>query len=473
MRSGALANQNAGLVLLRFASGACLLFSIVGVVFSLRGGYERLGVILTLALSAALVVLTRRNSLLFVLGFFMAYANYSALAANYFAPYNDWYMYYTGTSVAATGTFVLLIFMSVLILLFPKNVSAFGGVEFFSRCARSQYATLLAVAIAALLVVICLTQSTGFTETGGRGRANQLYEYSYIFFIVGYFYSGQSKFCRRLLDCVAVLFIVQTIFAGNRASMLAILILLYLLHIASDWPMRRQIPLLLVGFLFLQVLGFIRQDISSASFSDLASAAMSVFSRGLIWDTAAAAYHQGLVYINWLGVMGIDDRFYYASQWFISIFLGGTAVPDSQLAYVAQDLFGVLEQGGLGGGFLPFYMYFYFGLAGAVVSGVAIAAVYRAVGSLGAEMRTLPCMLAISLFITVPRWWLYSPSPLTRGLLLMFLIGGVACFFSGRQVRRRPVNVFAGPRFSLRSRVTTLTGSFGELRSGQSAGQLE
>lgn len=425
-------NMSVSRLLIKLFAVDCLLFGITGIVFSFKGELEYIAVYTVLFLSFLTVLLARKNSLVFIMAVFMAYANYSALASNYFADYYEFYIYYAGTEIAALGTFILLIFMSVLVFFFPQKIKPFKGFNFFLRCTQSNYSTPVSLFIAVVLVVISFTQSSGFSDTGGRGEANALYEYSYVFFIIGYFYAGKNKACRRALDCVALLYFLQAILGGNRASVLAIVLLLYILYIAPRFSTTQQTPFIVIGFLLFQVVGYVREDIDLITVEELNRILSDILSRGLIWDTAGAAYHQSLAFLYFLQTISPNEVLYYIEQWFIGIFLGTSAVPDASLPHVVQNALGQFERGGFGGGFFPLYCFFYFGLIGVAVGGYCISLAYRAVATLSIDSNNLICILTVAVFITIPRWWLYYPTPLTRGLLLMLLIGGAVCLLNGR-----------------------------------------
>lgn len=437
MNSAALSEVKATTFFLRVFSAASLLYGIAGLLLVFRGAPEIVEVILVLAISVALPVIVRSNVILFVLGFIIAYANYSAIAANYFAIYSDWYMAFAGTEIAAKGTAVLLIFTSTLLLFLPAKIERLSAVGFFDRFEVTKYSPVFVVIIATLLVVISFTQSSGFSDTGGRASSNQLYEYSYILFIVGFYLCGKSFFCRRLLICVALLFIAQALLGGNRASVLAIVLLIYFLFFAERWPVRRLLPVLIAGFILFQVVGIFRQDIDTASIGEIANGINKLFINGLIWDTAAAAYHQGLVFISYLDIAPKDTITYLTGQWLLGNLLGGSLVADSNLALLVQHHFGTVQAGGLGGGFLPFFGFFYFGVIGILVCGVGVAFVFRLMNSF-CGVNDMDAMVRLGLFATVCRWYLYSPSPLIRGVLLLGLVAGVVLLVT-RRVSRRPI----------------------------------
>lgn len=435
--------------LVKLFAGFTFFFGLAGLLIGFRGILEYLGVFFVLALSVCLVCLAYKNILLFVMAIFMSYANYSALAANYFNIYQDFYTYYAGSDVAAIGTFAMLMFVAVLVFCFPRNVTSFGGINFFGRCRQLDYAAPLAFFIAVFLVFISFTQSSGFNNGGERGTNSAIYEYSYILFIIGYFYSGQNKLCRRLLDCVALLFMLQAVLGGNRASVLATVLLLYTLYIANRFSTSKQVLLIILGFLLFQVSGYLREDIAFASTEELVSIFTTMVNHAFIWDTAAAAYHQSLAFMYLLQYLSFDETLYYFQQWFLGMLVGGAQLADWTLPHIAQETFGLYERGGLGGGFLPLYFYFYFGIPGVLVVGIIAAYINRALNRLSNTTSDLGCMLLIAVFITMPRWWLYYPTPLIRGLLLMLIVGGVVCFLNGNDVhfRKRRKDIRNRPKY--------------------------
>lgn len=172
------------------------------------------------------------------------------------------------------------------------------------------------------------------------------------------------------------------------------------------------------------IVGAFRQDISS-SLGSIPNVLAGFFNNYLIWDTASYAYHQSQAFVRLSAVIGGQERLYLVQQWFLGIFGGGSLFPDSALTAYAQKFFP-----GMGGGFFPFYFWFYFGIPGLVFSGIAVAAIFRFVGDLDASNGDVAFMLGLACFSTVGRWYIYSPTPLTRGLLLMALVGECACLIS-------------------------------------------
>lgn len=407
-----------------------MLFGTAAFLLSFYEQMQLLEVVLVVFLSIMLPIRTRKNTLLFLLSIIISYSCYSAVAANYFPLYYDWYMAYAGTDISAQGTTILLIYLSVLHLFLPRSIREVQGFRFWDRFSRPKYSLTLTLLVASLLVVIAFTQSSGFSDTGGRAESNQLYEYSYLFFVFGFYFAKENRACRGIMLAVSALYFAQAILGGNRASILAIIMLVYALFFSTKWSVKQIAPFVLLGFLAFQLVGLFREDIGGADLSDLLSGVTELLQKGLVWDTAAAAYHQGLAYIKYLNEIDQIQRLYYLGQWLLGIILGGSAVPDSMLSAVVQDHYmHQVTVGGLGGGFLPEYAYFYFGILGVIVSGAITAWVFSRINCLNHETSTLGSFITLSLFATSCRWFLYSTAPLTRGLLFMVILGGLCLLF--------------------------------------------
>lgn len=418
-----LSGQGAATFFTRLVAGAFILLAITYGLTGFRSPLEEFCVSAIILLSVILCVRTRKNTLAFLVSFSIAYSNYSAMTANYsngYALESTYDSMYAGTWVAAEGTFVLLLFMATVVLFLPSVIGRTDFGDFFARY-DGRYSIPVVLAILCLLAVIWVTCSSGFGGSG-RGDSNQLFEYSYIIFILGFYFSGKRKSLQISMLSMAALFILQNVLTGNRAGVLGIILIIYALYFSQRWGVGKALPVILVGFFAFQTIGIFREEIAS-SLGEIPQAIAQTVERRFVWDTASYAYHQSLAFVRLAHDAGLNELSYLAQRWFLSIFLGGSAVPDSLLATYVQQLYP-----GMGGGFLPLYGYCYFGILGVLLTGIGVSLVLRAISGASPMNRDIGLMLRLCLFATVFRWYLYSPSPLTRGVLLMLVIGAVALF---------------------------------------------
>ena len=147
----------------------------------------------------------------------------------------------------------------------------------------------------------------------------------------------------------------------------------------------------------------------------------SLLRGGLANDTSYAAYQTSMNILRFADITSLWNRLLYFLKYLLYI-VAGSAVPDVNLSILA------LEVGGHGGGgWLPTYAYFWLGYIGVIAAGVGLAWLVNTTTNLQ-KRRSYLNYLALYIVATSPRWYLYSPSPLTRGLLMftLFFVAAVA-----------------------------------------------
>ena len=380
-----------------------------------------------LALSFYFVFLVRRNRMLLYVFMIIAYANYSICYSNYLNPLSGtMFTGYAGTTLFWSGINALLLFMSVLLLFFPHEIRCFGlGDRYFrQRPCNSP----LVVALSILLVVI-LVYGFGRPDSigGDRGSPSALYEYSTIFFIVGFWFAGEKRWSNNVLTIILLCYAAQNLVYGGRVSALQLLTILFFIRGSHLVGWKVIAPCAICGLILMTLIGNLRTTIWDSSMQDVVESVMYNIGRGFAWDTAYSSWHTSMTFLDFDQVVGEQGRQYYLQQWLLSIVLGGSSVADSQLAFVTRQFYPHWF-----GGVYPIFFQFYLGVIGTILSAAWIAVLMRLVnksassagveGTLTQDLRAL-CMLYV--VISVPRWYLYTPSQVTRGLLLCFVVSMV------------------------------------------------
>ncbi len=385
--------------------------------------YEEWGSVaffITVSSSALLVVLLRNNALLFIISFVIALTNWSAASANYLHEQGRFDTMYAHSSYGMQGLLILAAFTSLLVLLLPSKVFPYSVNRFRKGAKNKRYQSIFCTVIGIFLIIIFLTCSSGFARDG-RGLNNSGFEYSYILFVAGLFIAGDNKFCRNLLIAIAFLFIIQAVFfAGNRAAILGIVLLLVFLVYGKNLTWTRLIVPVFIFMFLLMAMGYYRNtdEFFLFKFFD----AVEVTIRDLfVWDTASFSFIQSIAFIRLEQILPSEEHLYYLQQFFLSFILGGSKVPDSAISIVAQSWFP-----GMGGGILPFYGFFYFGWPGCALCSVIVAFWIRMINSISESISSFKMLVTYSVAFAVFRWYIYSPSPFTSGLL----IATVVCFLT-------------------------------------------
>lgn len=235
-----------------------------------------------LALSFYFVFLVRRNRMLLYVFMIIAYANYSICYANYLNPLSGtMFTGYAGTTLFWSGINALLLFMSVLLLFFPHEIRCFGlGDRYFrQRPCNSP----LVVALSILLVVI-LVYGFGRPDSigGDRGSPSALYEYSTIFFIVGFWFAGEKRWSNNVLTIILLCYAAQNLVYGGRVSALQLLTILFFIRGSHLVGWKVIAPCAICGLILMTLIGNLRTTIWDSSMQDVVESVMYNIGRVLL-----------------------------------------------------------------------------------------------------------------------------------------------------------------------------------------------
>lgn len=392
-----------------------------------------------IVLSLIILFKSRKNRLLLFIGLMIAYAVYSIVCANYVFEIDSYFTIYANSLIALNALAGLLLFLSVIVLLYPAEIDRFSYRDKISE--RVEPNQLFVLMLCGVLLLICIFGFGRPDQLGeARGEPSALYEYSSILFIAAYYYSGQSKRLNGLVSLVIALFIFQNLMYGGRVIALQLFAVLFFFRLSHRMPDFLCLVLLLVGFVALVAIGSLRAEIVGSSLSDVFEAVLKVAENGFTWDTAYSSWHTTLTFYLFKDAYSPDTMF-LLSRWVLSMFIGGSAVTDSNLAEITHQHY-VHYYGGV----LPGFADFYLGIFGVLLIAVYVSFLVRRVSRVGkvdfSGSSGVSKLCTLYFVITVPRWLLYSPSPLIRGLLLALIVFKLLELFD-RNMRSDKSNKFS------------------------------
>ena len=368
------------------------------------------GSILLLVISIYSAFKVRKHLALFILFLFILYCNYSIVFFDYFNDNsNEFYGQYSHTSVAMIGLMCLLLFNIIICIFLPKNIKEISKQNKFIK-EENKNPLLVTITIIAMILILILGFD-GPSEVGGRGIISTYYEYSSILLIVGLYYVGKNKFLRIILLIIALHFCLFEIIHGGRIVGLQLLIIVLMVNF---YYTKRYI-IYLSGFIcvcLLLLVGLYRANLTITRFED---GLTEIVKNGFTMDTSYAAYHASLTFILTKNISTISKRFNLFTKFLLSMILGGSLITDSNLADYTYKYFSHS-----GGGILPIYMFFYLGLFGVVLISLLVALYIRKI-SINPSNGLKYCMF-IYFIATTPRWYLYSPSSLIRGIMILIVV---------------------------------------------------
>lgn len=371
--------------------------------------------IILLLVTLIMMIKNKNNKILFILFLQFFYFNYSIVIGRY--------IYKIGTTslnrirdVNTMGISIncLLLFISfvyILLAIFKKKES--GSKKKISMCYEGKANTMLigSFSIISLILIFFL----GFERvSNGRGASSTIYEYSIIIFILSFYYLKRNKCFNRIMIALLILFSLQGLAYGERDTALQLIIIFYFYFLADSFSLKRTLVFFLLGIFVLNYIGIVRG--STLSVDMLFSSISSTFSNLFVLDTATHSYFASLVFVKVKNFVSFDVQINLFINFLKSVFLGGSIVNNFNLSIFTQNF---ISHGG--GGWLPFYFYFWLGSIGIIVSSFIVGLHIKNVSNYtNKNKKDILKLLSIYFVSTTPRWYLYSPSALIRGVLIFF-----------------------------------------------------
>jgi hypothetical protein len=320
---------------------------------------------------------------------------------------------------AITAITILFIFNLLLSFTIPdkKNILNSSGNDFFLNNNPSN--NLL---VGVILIVLILIFFYGFTKPdtiGERGKPSTIYEYSIILFIVAFYYS-QARANRVFLVVLILSYIVQNMSYGGRATAIQLIICLFLIFFEKKISPIQAMPFLIAAIIIFTAVGNYRTSLTLNS-SLIKNIIKTLSNSGFINDTAYSSYFTSQTFILVSHKVTLTERFDLFLRFILSMFLGGTKVPNSNLSNYTHQYY-IHYYGGV----LPYFGFFYFGIIGVVLIVLLIRYYNQYIINQKYSENGLKKCLSVYIVSTVPRWYLYSPSPLLRGVLLTIIVYYIA-----------------------------------------------
>ena len=393
--------------------------------------YDIMTIIAVLGMNFYFVYKSKNNSLLFILFIFIAYCNFSIFAFYWFDLFgivitNSYVWFLRYPQIMKEGLFVLYLFTTFLVGFFPEiKVQKFES-PLFDNC-RKESKPFIAIALVIVLIAISAWKILLRVRTGVYSELT-LYEYSTIIYIVAFYHSGKN---RNINNILLILLILNSLFVfmnGDRGPALQFILIIYGVFFQQKLSKKTILILMFFSIVSLNAIGMWRAY-SSFKWSMLAQSYLSLIGRGMTLDTAYASEASGLAMIMLRYDYDLFERLILLLKYLASIFIGsGRMAIDVDLASLAKIAYPYHG----GGGTLPNYGYFYLGPMGVVILSALVSRYIKFISNATIETNGLRKCISLYLFATMTRWYLYSPAPLLRGVLLLIVVYSISDFFYTR-----------------------------------------
>lgn len=379
-----------------------------------NGDYNDIVALLLLFINLLSLIKARNNWYLFIVFSIITYSNYSICVSNYLAsPINTFFASYAYTIVGAKGVNILLGFSVLLLVCLPDTViSKQREIEIIKN---NRHNVIVVLGVSLVLVLIWIFGYKRPETVGDRGSPTALYEYSLIFLIISFYYSGRDKRLYGLTLLLAGMYAIQNFVFGGRITGVQIVVVIVLCLFGDKLSIKKVIPVSALFFVIMSGIGLYRASILQYGM-DIRVILQTIVSRHFALDTAYSSYYTSMTFLDVLARTSLKNRLYLFFQWVLSMLIGGS-VPDSNLAYYTRQFF--LHYNG---GVLPYFAWFYLGFIGVLLLSIYIRFLFGRISQVNVESSGLIRCIAIYVCASTFRWYLYSPAQLFRGILLLCFV---------------------------------------------------
>ena len=412
------------------------LFAAFLIMFNDNGNIDSLIGYCTIAVSILTMVKVRHNWYLLFIFFCIAYSNYSICVANYVSHINTFFAGYAGTEIGSHGINILLLFSAMLLIITPRTRSQNPPSKWSEQRSLIVNNNYNPIIVIGAIIILALIWVYGFTRPdaiGQRGSPSALYEYSIIFLIVAFYFSGKDKKLIVATVLVGLAYALQNFIFGGRITGIQILIMIVFAIYIDQLRVRSAIPVGVVFFVIMSAIGQLRGAIL-ASGLNVRNVIIHLANSKYALDTAYSSYYTSMTFLDELSNITFFGRIHLFERWVLSMFVGGS-VTDSNLAiYTRQTHMHYY------GGVLPFFAWFYLGFIGLILLVAYLRLHFYAILRVNSDSTGLARCIVLYVTCTCLRWYLYSPSQLFRGVLLLCLVY-CFCYGADRLMRRKRIYI--------------------------------
>lgn len=385
-------------------------------------------------INVIMVIKCRRNMLMFLILFIIAYSNYSIIYANFIGHINSIFTEKITDTVSCRSLNVLLLFNCLLHIFMIKNIPVTPDNRVFINRNNKDWPVIII-----LLVILLMVFFLGFEQPeieGGRGNPHPIYEYSIIFFILYFYYSGGNKWIVTLGLFFVLIYSAQNQIVGGRILALQFLLCAYIFIFMHKIQIKYMLILMIIAFFFLSVIGSARGAIMEGN-TDIKNVVLYTLEKGGALDTAYAAYFASETFVYLRSIFPDGEILRLSVAFIKSIFVG--ASEDMVLPNISSDYINHY-----GGGVYPLYMYFYMGRVGMILAVLLLRGYFLVITHLNCNSHGLSRCLSVFVVCHTFRWYLYTPLGLFRAVLFLVVV-----YVSLEMVHRAKLGLYRKHRIAI------------------------
>ena len=399
--------------------------------------YSNTIAIMVLIINAYILIKARKNVFIFFLFLAISYFDYSVIISKYLFHLSnfDWiFQYIKYEDTLFVGISIVYLFRAIFLLLvnndfFSEKRDIFEESSNEIKIEKKKMRLL----ILGLIIIIAFTifdylffHIIFSTET--------IYEYLLIPIVITTYYSRNNKLFKRIILILILISAAVNIYRGERIASLSPLISYFFINYNKKINSKKMTLITLAGIVIYTFFGMYgdllshSMDTSTLRLHDLKERLSSSM---FTLDTSYSSYWTGLTFIETRKIVGRTERVSNFIQYLTKYTLLGAKSKYVPLTTISRQFYPHWY-----GGYITCYFYYWLGLFGIILLTSYFTFLANKFAKLCVNSSDYLKMLFIYFISTVPRWYLYYPTSLIRGILLYSIVYFVFRIFAKKGMNR-------------------------------------
>lgn len=390
-----------------------LLYALICLIFNIQ--LNLLNAILTLLLIIYSLVKSRKNVFLFFAFLVIGYFILSVLLSRYFfigGPINGEFYQLKYDNTTSVGINCILLFYSIILFIIRKfkNIEIKDNILKYDNPNKKTFIVSIAIVCA---VTFALLNNIFFDLFS---NSEQIYEYCLILFIFGYYYTGNNKKIWIILSIILAIFSGYTLLQGGRVPILQMLIVFFLMNMIHKYDYKKISVFTIIGILLFTVFGIYGDHLDWGTEFSISYIFEQLIARRFALDTSVSAYFTGLTFIDYANSITFGERFLNFLDYIKYTFLGGMANYKELTSITINSYVHYY------GGYITSYFYYWLGPIGIILISSYIGKIFKMINNITLQSSHFIKLLTVYIISTIPRWFLYFPTPLFRGFIIFTIV---------------------------------------------------
>ncbi|MCY3027879.1 O-antigen polymerase [Aerococcus loyolae] len=403
------------------------IFILYMLISPLNPSFNIINAFLSFFLSILFILKFKSDKLLFIMGIFISYCIYSIFVGEFLFPELLTVPMNQVKTVEIYGTTIntLLIFITTILIFVNKNKKKAINNKKNETVYNSPIIQLI------FFIALMLIGIFGVNRTRAdfyNVQISSLYEYSYLFFIILYFFTN-SRVIRYLINFLLILFILQDYYYGGRITSLQLFIVFFYFNMIQKIKTKNIFSFAILGIFINSLVGAYRINYSLTSES-IIKIFKKMINNMFVFDTSTYSFYASATHVAAVnyGNINLEYRIDSLFKFIKSIFFGGSNDIGNVTRFVSDHYFQ-----NIGGGIFPSHFYFWLGILGVVLGSFVVVLMMNKFRRKDNIYFNLAYLVLI---VSSPRWFLYNPLILFRSQFLFFILFSFSLLIRGLFVKR-------------------------------------